>query len=142
MFECSDPFKASFHFPPVPDPALRALCLPESEKGIEDDLAVFKPVHLLDRCYLSRLIPHSRHMHHDIHRRRDLTPDRRKRQICRHQHHRFQACEHVFYTVRMTAGKAAVMARVETLQKIQRLFSAHLANDNPVRPQYKKVNVK
>ena len=73
-------------------------------------------------------------MHHDIHRRRDLTPDRRKRQICRHQRHRFPACEHVFYTVRMTAGKAAVMARVETLQKVQRLFPTHLANDNPVRP--------
>ena len=37
----------------------------------------------------------------------------------------------------MTAGKSAVMTRIETLKKIQRLFSAYLADYQAIRSHTK-----
>ena len=42
----------------------------------------------------------------------------------------------------MTGTQRAIMTGIHTLDHIQCLLTADLTNDNSVRPQYKKVNVK
>ena len=54
-------------------------------------------------------------MDHNVHRRRDLAPDRRQRQISCHQHHSLKPGQHILHTVGMSAGKAAVMSCVDGL---------------------------
>ena len=80
VFECSDPFKACLSLPPLcPDPGSSGqFALPEAKRGLRMISPFSNRSTSSIAVILLSLIPHSRHMHHDIHRRDTMTPDRRK----------------------------------------------------------------
>ena len=88
----------------------------------------------------SAAVSQPRLLHDQVDCGSDLFPDRPHRQIHpRHQHHRFQAAQHIARCIGVPGGKRTVMAGVHRLQHIQRLTATHLADHDSVRPHPQRV---
>src|SRR5205814_4013376 len=73
--------------------------------------------------------------------RGNLLPDRLFRQVqVGHQRHGLQARDGVPRTVGVNGGKRAVVAGVHGLEHVERLFAAHLTDDDAVRAHSQSVD--
>lgn len=65
----------------------------------------------------------------------------RKRQVHSHKNHCFQTRDHIPRTICMSGTQRTIMPGIHCLQHVNRFFSANFSDNDPIRPQYKKVNV-
>ena len=80
-------------------------------------------------------------LHDQVHRRRDLLPDRLLRNIeVGHRDHGVQTIERVARRVGVDRRQAAVVAGVHGLEHVQRLFAADFADDDAVRTHTQGVD--
>ena len=97
--------------------------------------------HLGDVRDPARAVAEARDLHEQVDRRGDLLPDGPHPHVgVGHAHHHLQAAHRVARRVGVDRGQRAVVARVHGLQHVQRLFAAHLAHDDAVRPHTQGVD--
>ena len=120
---------------------------------IRIDTASAEPEDLLRRHHLifhardfsdarnpARAVGQPRHLNHQMQGRRNLFPDRARRQRgAGEQHHRFDSGQRVTWRVGVNRGQRALVTGVHRLQHIERLTGTHFTDDDPIRTHAQRV---
>ena len=105
----------------------------------DDDVALHAH-HLGDMGDPARAVAQARGLHHDVDRAADhLADGARGQRIAAHGDHRFDTRERLARAVGVQRAHRAVVAGVHRLQQVERLGSAHLADDDALRPHAQTV---
>ena len=112
---------------------LRDAHLLEHEDLLHGDHVTFHAGDLRDARHLARAVGHARLLHDDLDGRGNLLPHGLLGQVhVAHRDHRFDTREGVARRVGVNRGERTVVAGVHGLQHVERLFAAHLADDDAV----------
>ena len=110
------------------------------EEVLGDDDVAFHPHHLGDVGDAARAVAQARGLDDDVDRAADHLADGARRQrIAAHGDHRFDARQRLARAVGVQRAHRAVVAGVHGLQQVERLGSAHLADDDALGPHAQAV---
>jgi hypothetical protein len=110
------------------------------EQVLGDDHVAFEAHHLGDVCDLARAVAQARRLDHHVDRGADhLADGARGQREPAHGDHRFEAGERLARVVGVQRAHRAVVAGIHRLQEVERLGSAHLADDDALGPHAQAV---